>query len=66
MYIDIIFFENILMNYIILYATGFLQKRKMTNLRLIISSTAGAIYAIIAYMTIYENTIINNNDIYSI
>ena len=52
MYIDIIFFENILMNYIILYATGFLQKRKMTNLRLIISSTAGAIYAIIAYMNI--------------
>ena len=40
------------MNYIILYATGFLQKRKMTNLRLIISSTAGAIYAIIAYMNI--------------
>ncbi len=51
-YLDIIFFENTLMNYIILYATGFVQKRKMKNLKLIISSIIGAIYAIISYLNL--------------
>ena len=51
-YLDIIFFENTLMNYIILYATGFVQKRKMKNFKLIISSVIGAIYAIISYLNL--------------
>ena len=51
-YLDIIFLENTLMNYIILYATGFIQKIKMKNLRLIFSSIIGAIYAIVAYLNI--------------
>ena len=51
-YLDIIFLENTLMNYIILYATGFVQKRKMKNFKLIVSSTLGALYAIISYMNI--------------
>lgn len=48
-YLDIIFLENILMNYIILYATGFVQKKSMKNIRIIIASTIGALYAIITY-----------------
>ena len=51
-YLDIIFFENTLMNYIILYATGFVQKRKMKNFKLISSSIIGAIYAIISYLNL--------------
>ena len=51
-YLDIVFLENALMNYIILYATGFVQKRKMKNFKLIISSVLGALYAIISYLKI--------------
>lgn len=51
-YLDIVFLENILMNYMILYATGFIQKKKMKSIRLIISSTFGAIYAIITYLNL--------------
>ena len=51
-YLDIVFLENTLMNYIILYATGFIQKRKMKNFKLIISSILGAGYAVISYLKI--------------
>ena len=46
-YLDIVFIENLLMNYIILFATGFMQKMQMKQLRLIISSAFGGVYAII-------------------
>lgn len=51
-YLDIVFLENVLMNYLILYATGFIQKRKMRSIRLIVASIFGAVYAIIAYLKI--------------
>ena len=51
-YLDIILIENILMNYIILYATGFIQKQKIKQIRLIISSTLGGAYAIVSYLNI--------------
>lgn len=51
-YLDIVFLENILMNYMILYATGFVQKKDMKSMRLIISSTIGAAYAIITYLNL--------------
>ncbi len=51
-YLDIVFLENTLMNYIILYATGFVQKRKMKNVKLIVSSVLGALYAIVSYLNI--------------
>lgn len=51
-YLDIVFLENILMNYIILYATGFIQKKEMKSMRLIMSSTLGAAYAIITYLNL--------------
>ena len=59
-YLDIILIENILMNYIILFGTGFIQKIKIKNSRIIISSIIGAIYSIIAYLKIipeYSNII---------
>ena len=51
-YLDIVLIENILMNYIILFATGFIQKINISQIRLIASSILGGIYAIIAYLNI--------------
>lgn len=51
-YLDIILFENLCMNYIILFATGIVMKRKINNLRIIISSFIGSLYAIIIYLKI--------------
>ena len=43
-YIDIIFLENLIINYIILYATGIISKAKIKQLRIILSSIIGATY----------------------
>lgn len=51
-YLDIVLIENLCMNYIILFATGYLMKIKMKQLRLIVSSMLGGIYAVIAYLEI--------------
>lgn len=57
-YIDIIFIENLIINYIILYATGIISKSKIKHTRLIIASIIGATYSIIYYILkiqIYSN-----------
>lgn len=46
-YADVIFIENILMNYIILYTCAKGLKIKIMNIRLIISSLIGGIYVIV-------------------
>ena len=59
-YLDIILLENICMNYIILFATGLILKAKINQLRVIISSLLGGIYAIISFtpiLKIYTNMI---------
>lgn len=53
-YIDVVLIENLCMNYIILFATGYILKIKRKPLRLIISSLIGGIYSIIAYMQIVD------------
>lgn len=53
-YLDIILLENICMNYIILLATGIINKCKISHFRIMISSLLGAIYAIITYLNIFE------------
>lgn len=58
-YIDIIFLENVVMNSIILLATGVILKNKTKIIRNIIASIIGSIYAIVIYisdMQIYSNT----------
>lgn len=60
-YIDVIIVENLIMNYIILYATGTISKAKISYLRIFCSSLIGAIYAITEYtfkLNIYSNVII--------
>lgn len=53
-YVDVIFLENIFMNYIIIFATGIIIKAPIRVLRILFSSTIGSIYAVISYMSILE------------
>lgn len=57
-YLDIILIENIIMNYIILFATGLITKVKIKQINIIISSIVGAVYVVISYITqleVYSN-----------
>lgn len=53
-YLDIVFLENICMNYIIIYATIILLKLKNRPIRIFLGSLIGAIYAVISVMKIFE------------
>lgn len=53
-YIDVVFVENIIMNYIILYGTAVIAKVIPKHIRLIIASNVGALYAIISYMSVLK------------
>lgn len=58
LYVDIVFLENVFMNSIILLATGVILKDKTRIIRNLISSSIGAVYAIIIYTShieIYSN-----------
>ena len=60
LYIDLILLENIIMNYIIILATGMICRLKIKHIRIILASVIGAIYAIIVYtvnLEIYTNQI---------
>lgn len=57
-YIDVVLIENLVMNYIILLATGIVLKVKIKHVRFIVASLIGAIYTIMTYIftiTIYSN-----------
>lgn len=57
-YIDIVLVENLIMNYIILLATGIVLKIKIKHVRLILASLLGATYSIMSYsglIKIYNN-----------
>lgn len=60
-YLDVIFLENIVINYIILHVTGIISKSKIIQIKLILGSLIGAIYSIIYYLLnikIYSNFIL--------
>lgn len=60
-YLDIVFLENIIINYIILYATGIISKVKIKQTKIILGSIIGAIYSIIYYifkLKIYSSVIL--------
>lgn len=60
-YLDIILIENVIMNYIILFATGLITKVRIRQFNIIISSIIGAMYVVISYITameIYSNYIL--------
>ena len=59
-YLDIVLVENLCMNYIILFASAYILKKKVKHIRLIISALIGGIYSILAYvqiLQIYSNII---------
>jgi len=60
LYIDLILLENIIMNYIIILATGMICRVNIKQIRLLISSLLGAIYAIFIYVINLE---LNTNQI---
>lgn len=53
-YIDVVLVENLIMNYIILFATGLIVKAKIRQIRFVVASLLGAVYSIIAYTEILE------------
>ena len=50
-YLDIALIENILMNYIILFATGVIYKTRTRVRNLLLSSLIGGVYAILSFTT---------------
>lgn len=50
LYIDLILLENIIMNYIIILATGMICRVEIKHIKILLSSIFGAIYAILAYV----------------
>ena len=53
-YVDVVLIENLIMNYIILLATGLILKIRIKHIRLILGSLLGAIYSIVAYTGILK------------
>ena len=53
-YLDIVFLENICMNYIIIYATVLLLKLNNKPFRILLGSVIGAIYAVLSVTKIFE------------
>ena len=51
-YLDVVFFENVCMDYIILVATIVLMKRKFKPVRILFSSLLGAMYAVLTVLNI--------------
>ena len=53
-YIDVVLIENLIMNYIIIYATSIVLKKKKKHLRFFLASLLGAIYTILSYTSALE------------
>lgn len=51
LYIDIILFENVIMNFIILLATGTICKVKFKYFQMFLASLIGGLYAIMLYIS---------------
>ena len=57
-YLDIVFFENVLMNYIIIFATGVVIRDECRKWRIFAASVLGAAYTVVMYLNvipIYSN-----------
>ena len=60
-YVDIVLIENLFMDYIILFATGKINRCKISNFKLILSSLIGSGYAVLLFISnleIYANIMI--------
>ena len=60
-YLDVVFLENIIINYIILYVTGIISKANIREKRILLGALIGAIYSVVYYLfklRIYSSIII--------
>ncbi len=60
-YLDVVLFENIAMNYLILFATAIISKVKIKPFKLLLSSLFGGLYSIITYfisLSAWQNLIL--------
>ena len=57
-YIDIIFLENIIMNFIILLSTGLVLREKISYTRIFVASILGSIYVVVTYITNAPNVVL--------
>ena len=53
-YIDVVLIENLMMNFIILLATGLILKDRISIIRFLLASLLGAIYTVVSYLSILE------------
>ncbi len=53
-YIDIILLENLCMNYIMLFATGLINKVQIKKMKILLSSLLGATYAVVSMLNIIQ------------
>lgn len=53
-YIDVVLIENLIMNFIILLATGLILKENVKIIRFLLASLLGAIYSVVSYISILE------------
>ena len=53
-YIDVVFLENLVMNSIILIASGIILKKKLKWIGILLASSLGAVYTIIGYISVLE------------
>lgn len=53
-YLDVVLIENLMMNFILLLATGLILKEPIKKIRLLLASLVGAIYSVVSYVSILE------------
>lgn len=49
-YLDIVFFENVVMNFLIILATAIISKSKINPPRMLLASSIGGIFSILTYI----------------
>ena len=49
-YLDVVFLENIVMNYLILLATAIISKSKINSPKILLASSIGGIFSILTYI----------------
>lgn len=54
-YLDIVFFENIIMNFLIIFATAIISKSKIHPSKMLLASSIGGIFSIITYIVKLTN-----------
>lgn len=56
-YLDIVLFENIILNYIILLSTAIISKARISTLKILLSSLIGGIFSILNYIVSSNNIV---------